>query len=90
MDVEERKMGRKEKRLYDLKDYIKKQKMEIFKTRNQLNDNAMAEFMEEELKSSIEEVEALEAELKGVGVQGEATMGTPIRTPIRSNRRFTL
>jgi hypothetical protein len=46
----------------------------------------MADFMEEELNSSIEEVQALEAELKGVGVQGEATMGTPIR----SNRRFTI
>jgi hypothetical protein len=49
--------------LYDVKDYINRQRVEIWKVRNISNESAMADFMEKELKASEEEADALEEEI---------------------------
>jgi hypothetical protein len=78
-------MSRKEKRLYEVKDYIKRQGMGIWKTRNRLEDHSMADFMEADLKVSEEEATSLELEIRCV----EAITTAHTETPIRRNRLST-
>lgn len=63
-EIEEKKIGRKETPLYAVRDAIKKQRIKIWKTRNQFQDSALADYMEEELKTSEEEAKALELEIQ--------------------------
>jgi hypothetical protein len=70
-------------RMYDVKDDINKQRMEIWKAGNISNENAMADFIEKELKSSEEEAIALEEEIQRI----QGLPDTQTETPIRRNRR---
>jgi hypothetical protein len=85
-ELQDRIVGRKEKRLNEVNDYIKKQRMEIWKARNQRNECEYADFMEEELKMSEQEAKVLEVQIQQVQTMADSETGTPIRR----NRNSTL
>jgi hypothetical protein len=85
-ELQDRIVGRKEKRLNEVNDYIKKQRMEIWRARNQRKECEYADFMEEELKISEQEAKVLEVQIQ----QMETVVDSETATPVRRNRNSTL